>query len=178
MKLFSSCFALCKAAKERVSFSISSLAAVILLLIFHMNPLLDFFCVWSIVFLKIVRFLTLCLFQSSNISSSNWLSVSRTLIMESEMPVLGRNLKAQFTIVFRAISSKSVSHGDCLPFLTASLRLLFLQYVLWALHRILQHRKSRLQIVASKKITTFSEYIGFVDDSATGTFVMLNSSLA
>lgn len=62
MKLFSSCFALCKAAKERVSFSISSLAAVILLLIFHMNPLLDFFCVWSIVFLKIVRFLTLCLF--------------------------------------------------------------------------------------------------------------------
>lgn len=82
----------------------------------------------------------------------------------------GQEFESPVHDCFRAISSKSVSHGDCLPFLTASLRLLFLQYVLWALHRILQHRKSRLQIVASKKITTFSEYIGFVDDSATGTF--------
>lgn len=145
MKLFSSCFALCKAAKERVSFSISSLAAVILLLIFHMNPLLDFFCVWSIVFLKIVRFLTLCLFQSSNISSSNWLSVSRTLIMESEMPVLGRNLKAQFTIVFEPFLQSLCPTGIACLSWQPHYDFLFLQYVLWALHRILQHRKSRLQ---------------------------------
>ena len=118
-------------------------------------------------------------FQSSNISSSNWLSVSRTLIMESEMPVLGRNLKAQFTIVFSSHFFKVCVPRGLLAFLD-SLTTTFYFFNTCFGHCIEFYNTGSqdCKIVASKKITTFSEYIGFVDDSATGTFVMLNSSLA